>query len=302
MSRPWLGERAGWRDELIAVSGPARLERMNALARQADLRTLSGQLLCFVPQDALPAGQSYEVHVHQTGEVPTRTDGEAGLHDLYNALMWLVWPRSKAQVNALHACQGACETHATGRGTLRDTLTLLDESGLIWACGEDDLNQALRDFQWARLFQTHRTRVRDRVTARVFGHALLHKLERPYKAITAHAWVLHTTASDPATLDALLAQALRALPTLGDPTVPAASSPAQSGVKQRPAGAFCPLPVLGLPGWCAANESADFYRDEKIFRPGRSRHLQSASERVGRSLRVPAPGEEGPDSGGQGAG
>ena len=29
---------------------------------------------------------------------------------------------------------------------------------------------------------------------------------------------------------------------------------------------FAPLPVLGLPGWCSANEDADFYRDAAVFR------------------------------------
>jgi hypothetical protein len=29
---------------------------------------------------------------------------------------------------------------------------------------------------------------------------------------------------------------------------------------------FLPLPVLGVPGWWAANEDAAFYRDEAVFR------------------------------------
>ena len=31
---------------------------------------------------------------------------------------------------------------------------------------------------------------------------------------------------------------------------------------------FVPLPVLGVPGWCADNAAADFYDDPKVFRPG----------------------------------
>ena len=30
---------------------------------------------------------------------------------------------------------------------------------------------------------------------------------------------------------------------------------------------FVPLPVLGVPGWWAANAAPDFYDDPKVFRP-----------------------------------
>lgn len=239
----------------------------------------------------------YEDHVDRTGEIPTRTGGEGALHDLYNALMWLAWPRSKATLNRLHVREaaaaspraGPAEPPGAGRGPMRDALTLFDEGGLVWACTQTDLNQMLRDFQWQTLFGAERDRVKAHVFVQVFGHALLQKLERPYKAITAHAWVLVAPRADPASLDVSLAQALETWAEA-------------SRADHRPATSFCPLPVLGLPGWCPANESPDFYRDERIFRPGRSRRLQSSPERVGRSLPGSVPAEEGPDSGGQGAG
>jgi hypothetical protein len=30
---------------------------------------------------------------------------------------------------------------------------------------------------------------------------------------------------------------------------------------------FCPMPVLGVPGWWPANEEASFYADTGVFRP-----------------------------------
>ena len=33
---------------------------------------------------------------------------------------------------------------------------------------------------------------------------------------------------------------------------------------------FVPLPVLGVPGWCAANEDAGFYADREVFRTART--------------------------------
>jgi hypothetical protein len=278
------------RDRLVGLAPAERLALLNTLAGQAGLRTGSGQPLRFVSQVGAPSGLPYEDQVFCTGEVPTRTQGEGALHDLYNALMWLAWPRSKAIVNALHVreASGSAGQPLPTRGPLRDALTLFDEGGLVWACDQADLNQRLRDFQWQGLFVTARERVSQQVMARVFGHALLQKLEHPYKAITAHAWVLVTAPCDPASLDARLAAGLVAW--------------GQSMPADRPGASFCPVPVLGLPGWWPPNEAPEFYRDERIFRPGRARRLQSPVERVGRSLSGATSAEEGPDSGGQGAG
>jgi hypothetical protein len=33
---------------------------------------------------------------------------------------------------------------------------------------------------------------------------------------------------------------------------------------------FVPLPVLGVPGWWAANEAPAFYDDVQVFRPARA--------------------------------
>jgi len=294
--RPWLAEQTRLREALSVLSAPARLEQLNERAQAACIRTQSGQVLQFVDQSQLPAGQSYEAFIHDTGKVPTRATGEGAVHDLYNALMWLRWPCSKAVLNARHVTSvrgdPGGETERTDqdparrqRGWLRDRLTLFDESGLVWACTDERLNAALQGFRWHELFVERRALLQASLTARVFGHAVLQKLERPYKAITAHALILPDVSEEsPIDLDARLARVLAL------------------AWRHPPEPALCPLPVLGLPGWSADNQAAGFYADTKIFRPGRIRRLQSPPERVGRSLRVPAPGEEGPDSGGQGAG
>lgn len=290
--RLWLAEQARHRDALASLCAQGRLDQLNDWAQAASIRTASGHTLRFVDQSRLPPGQAYEAFIHDTGQVPTRAEGEGAVHDLYNALMWLRWPRSKALLNELHvqalrtgpansgASDGSANRTASRRGRLRDRLTLFDESGLVWICADDSINDALRAFRWHELFVDRRESVQATLTARVFGHAILQKLERPYKAITAHALILPAArAGSPIDLDAQLAVVLE---------------------QEWPE--LCPVPVLGLPGWSPANHDPGFYADPKIFRPGRIRHLQSDLERVGRSLRVRAPGEEGPDSGGQGAG
>jgi hypothetical protein len=112
----------------------------------------------------------------------------------------------------------------------------------------------LRAFDWRRLFVEARVRVATGASVAPIGHALLEKLDTPYPAITAHAWPLALPADAPhAAIDAALAEALQA-----------------DTLSTR---ALCPLPVLGLPGWWAANADPAFYNDATVFRAGRRRVL-----------------------------
>jgi hypothetical protein len=213
--------------------------------RAATLSTGYGHRLRFVEPAA--AGEvPYELHIARTGNVPTRDN----LHDVFNALMWLAWPRSKARLNALQA--NAIESAGVHgqRGALRDAATLVDENGLIVATDDSQFIDALRGQRWLELFCERRS-AWDRVAVSVFGHALLEKLVRPYKAITGHAVIVpravHDFLADP---DGLLMAALD-----------------EGLTPQR----LAPLPVLGVPGWHAANEQRAFYEDKTVFRPPRKR-------------------------------
>jgi len=100
--------------------------RLNALA--ADLGrepcTRNGLPVRFVPPSAADPG--YELRVHASGAVATRA---RNWHDLFNALAWFAFPRTKASLNALHAS----EPPARGdrRGATRDLLTIFDEGGAL---------------------------------------------------------------------------------------------------------------------------------------------------------------------------
>ena len=64
------------------------------------LRTESGRPVRFVPPAA--ADPYYEIHLFETGRVQTRPESR---HDLFNALAWLAFPRTKARINAMHAAE-----------------------------------------------------------------------------------------------------------------------------------------------------------------------------------------------------
>jgi hypothetical protein len=227
------------------------LERLDRMARSRGLRNEQGLALAFVDAATLP-DDAYERHIWRTGQVPTRTSGDGAWHDLFNALAWLAYPRTKARLNRLQAQAIERDGVRARRGGLRDAATLFDENAVIVVTANSGLVDALRAFDWHALFVADRDDfVRD-VRVHAFGHALVDKLRRPYKAICAHAWVVDPSGAGGADADTLTAG------TLDEDTLRV--------------GAFTPLPVLGIPGWWPANRDPGFYDDPLVFRPGRSRH------------------------------
>jgi len=191
----------------------------------------------FVP----PAGADpyYEIHLFESGQVHTRPENR---HDLFNALCWLAFPRTKARINAMHAAEIPSE--AGQRGRLRDLLTLFDEGGAIIACADEALNGLIRELRWKELFWEQRSRVRAAMRFVVLGHAVLEQALEPWPGITCKALF-----ADPrADLDAQAAAWLAQLPAEATPRM------------------LVPLPVFGYPGWLPGGERAAFYDDERCFR------------------------------------
>jgi hypothetical protein len=83
----------------------------------------------------------------------------------------------------------------------------------------------------------------------VIGHALLEKLVRPYKGITAQVIVLdcHDSHTDLLDVDRRAAAFVQRTDL----------APSE----------LAPLPVLGIPGWWPDNHERAFYADTQVFRP-----------------------------------
>ncbi len=297
-ARPWFAQVAarGVRWQRAALHSAAeQLREMNADAMSAGLATGRGRRLAFIAQDALPPGTAYEAHIAETGCVPTRHN----LHDFFNALMWFQFPRIKAALTA----RGSAAVDALGvgptRGGTRDALTLFDENAVLFACVDPALSVALRAFDWKTLFIDHRAAWDERCEVRCFGHALLEKLVAPYKACTAHAWIVDVPSAyfawTRAARDAYLDE------TVGRALLDGAGFSSQM---------FAPLPVLGIPGWWAENGTPSFYDDASVFRSGRRSRTgpdgkiaaSKAGQAVAASTVSAGEGEESPDSTGQGDG
>jgi hypothetical protein len=253
-SRPWYGSVHAAAQDIIAA--PDWRAALNAQAVAQALRNQRGLPLSFVPQENLPAGMAYEAFISAAGGVPTREN----LHDFFNALVWLSFPRIKCQLNALQATQIALAGIGKSRGPARDAATIFDENAALIVVREAPqgraLLDALRSHQWQNAFIGQRAAFGPHAEVWLFGHALMEKLVMPYKAITAHTRAVLVDAAyfalDHAArrdwIDRQVAQELAA-----------------QGLS---ASCFTPLPMLGIPHWWHGQDQT-FYRDASVFRPQR---------------------------------
>lgn len=249
-ARPLFGTLAPWLAALPADEPPS-LDQLARWLEAAVPRPASGggAPLRFVP--AHSGGSPYEQRIHLRGEVPTRSDN---WHDAFNALVWLRFPQTKAALNARHVR----ELRDDGvRGAARDAATLFDESGVIVACADDALADALREHRWREAFVERRQDLVRQVRFVVFGHALYDQLRAPFHGLCGKALYLPLTegaTGAPAfieELDILLAVRLGEQNFLATPA------------------ALHPLPMLGIPGVVPENENPAYYDDASQFRPRR---------------------------------
>jgi len=231
---PWL---APWSALGEAVASSER----SGMAQPDALNQVALAPVCFVPQSELPSGVAYEQYIFDTARVPTRE----GLHDSFNGLMWCVFPLTKQRLNALQVAQIARTGIPPVRGSVRDALTVFDENAALLQA-PDALWQALVAKDWQRLFGDLRV-LWHQAHLVLFGHALMEKLVVPRKSMTAHVYRVLAADASINSMDAWLANDLSAEKLAAKP--------------------FAHLPVLGVPGWWAANEEPAFYRDASVFRP-----------------------------------
>ena len=182
---------------------------------------------------------NYELRVFQSGCVQTRPEN---LHDWFNALVWLAFPRTKARVNAIHA--ETIPREGGRRGRLRDLLTIFDEGGALVVGDDAELIAMLQEFRWKDLFWSHRQRMQERLRFVVLGHAVLEQALKPWPGITCKAIVVPPG-------EELDAQAAAWLAARGPGATPRD---------------LAPLPIFGYPGWMSENAHAGFYDDARYFR------------------------------------
>lgn len=217
----------------------------------------------FVAQAALPEGEAYESFIANTGQILTRDNP----HDLLNGLIWLNFPRSKAVFNQLHAKDIAQYGIHTARTPLRNALTLFDENGGIVVSTNNALLANLQQFAWADIFIKARQQWLAQshgIAFFPFGHALLEKLVSPRKNITSHTLLIKVDDGwfdQP--IDMQREQLDRSVATIFQQSVSNDVDGKSTGISSKN---FQPLPVMGIPSYCAENQQANFYHDRSVFR------------------------------------
>jgi hypothetical protein len=232
---------------------------LNALADGAGrIVNAQGQRLRFVPQAPKTADfrDGFEPRAYLKGEVQIRP---LDWHDLFNALVWMSFPTTKAVINA-RQYESLASTSDGNRSPAGDALTLFDEDGVIVLSSDPDLLDLIRKFRWKELFWQRRDDVRACMRFVIFGHALYHKAMNPFIGMTGKAVLLNVA---PAFLemadDSRLAHADRLL-----------AAHVWDRARLTHGRDLSPLPVLGVPGWWEDNEREDFYDNPNYFRPGRA--------------------------------
>jgi hypothetical protein len=251
-SQPWLARlrRVG---EALAANEDW-IEAACTLSAERSLSNAAGHPIRFIAQQSLPAGIGYESHIAATGEVPTRNN----LHDFFNTLAWLHFPKTKCALNTLQA-EAINHSHAREtRGPQRDAATLFDENAAIFISRDANMLEALRAHDWHATLQIRPDEFFSQADVILFGHALIEKLTTPYKSITAHVWTIKLDST-------WFAMSHQAQQAVLDEHI---ASMLLEGFDNS---AFCHLPVLGVPGWWH-EQDAEFYADADVFRPKRQRH------------------------------
>jgi hypothetical protein len=222
----------------------------------AGVRNAAGMPLRVRDQQALRGdGLDYEARILDTGVVAVRP---GNWHDVFNVLVWCIFPHAKAALNECHCAALKCNPGGS-RGAVRDALTLFDESGVIVLASDPSLLEAVYHFRWKELFWTRRAEFSRDLHVHVFGHSVYEKLLHPYVGLTGHAVLLDVAqavielpvAERTATLDRRLAAFFRKGETLRSPRD------------------LQPVPLLGVPGWHPDTEREAFYDNRDYFRPGR---------------------------------
>lgn len=231
----------------------------------------------------------YETIISEDGVVPTR---EHSWHDLFNALIWLQFPKTKSLLNALHISD--IDAHGVNpRTARRNRITHFDECGVVLAVEISDRfvldklvpgkeipvqkfeptnnnnrsapydGDALETFlaelaahEWEQVFVEQRELWHTQVSPFIFGHANLEMMLNPFIGLTGK-WLAVSVPHGFSRLDKwqqrlVLDEAMTA------------RIKTLNCFESTPL--LKPLPLLGVPMWHSQQDEI-FYQNKDYFRP-----------------------------------
>jgi hypothetical protein len=248
-------------DAATVIDGAAwpSLTALERCLSAGSVRNARGRPLRVRDENALgeDGRRGYEPRILEQGVIAVRPND---WHDVFNVLVWRTFPRAKAALNERHCAElDRHQGSSRQRGPVRDALTLADESGVLVAASDGSLLDALRGFRWKELFWSRRGELSRSLRVHVFGHAVYHKLLRPYVGLMGHAVLFEV---DRAVIEAPVADRIRVLDCR-------LASLIRESTGLRSPQDLHPVPLLGLPGWHQDTAHLAFYDNRDYFKPGR---------------------------------
>ena len=204
---------------------------------------------------------NYQLRLFLRGEIFTRPQS---WHDLFNLLVHIQFPKSKAVLNARHFwCLDESgvfpwKTRPGGnRSAEQDVLTHLDEGGVVVVSECLELVELIKQRKWHEVFWTRRQEVLQKMKFFVFGHALYEDVLKGHptphglgvEILVERGFFERSSADQAQVVDQLFSEILESRDRLRH-------------VKQ-----CFPVPLLGYPGWCEDNRAPGYYQNETYFRP-----------------------------------
>ena len=207
--------------------------------------TSSASNRCFVRQcpELLADGLHYEQRIAKLHKIATR---ERNWHDLFNALIWLRYPKLKAALN-MRQVQEIAQVGDKQRSRAQCALTHFDEGGAIVIVRDPNVLQLWDAHNWHGLFWRERSAWGRDIEVIVFGHALLEHALVVQQTLVAKALVVID--GDRSTAMNSVVSALVNRHILNDPQE------------------LRPLPLSGIPGWHSDGGDERFYREAPCFCP-----------------------------------
>lgn len=245
-AHPMFADIRASRDLLLAAD-PALFDRAEAGVR-------------FVAQtpDLLADGLHYEMRIATTGIVATRP----GLHDRFNALVWLGHAPIRRAMNARQVADIA-RVGPKLRTRGQCALTHFDEAGaIVWIDG-DELIDAWNAHDWHALFARHRDAWGSRIALTVIGHALYEYAFEHGELPVAKALAVRVDR------DAIAAHSADAVVARWPDAERRVADEIAAGRLLADPQELRPLPLAGIPRWHPQAASADFFATLPCFRPVR---------------------------------
>ena len=218
----------------------------------------------FIDNDQFTAdGRYYENYIFDTNQIPTRYPN---WHDMFGALIWSLFPKTKKLLNILHIQEIQRHGHRH-RSLLRNKLTLFDECGVLVLFSPEAASvvDMLRNHQWTAAFVQNQhlwqgQSNQPKIAAMIFGHANYEMATRPFIGFTGKMLALAVPVD-------FFAQTLLQRIDFIDTALSEQIANQGVLVEQQQ---LTPLPLLGVPGWFEANKHPDFYQNTGYFRAKRT--------------------------------